>query len=84
VPVDESAHLREEGHLALSAMVCHCGNGNREPKGVAMFTELTEELLDLRSTVRGYGVAVYAANEEGSSSGSLCTTIVLCCCHLCW
>jgi hypothetical protein len=49
-----------------------------------MFTELTEELLDLRSTVRGYGVAVYAANEEGSSSGSLCTTIVLCCCHLCW
>jgi hypothetical protein len=46
-----------------------------------MFTELTEELLDLEVTVRGYGAAVYAANEDGCSCG-----IVLCCTctTLCW
>lgn len=46
-----------------------------------MFHELTEELLDLRADVRGYGAAVYAANEDvpGCSSGICCST-VLCCC----
>jgi hypothetical protein len=48
-----------------------------------MFNELTEELLDLSANVRGFGAAVYAVNEEGSSS---CGTVVLCCTctSLCW
>lgn len=40
-----------------------------------MFKELTEELLDLKVNVRGYGAAVYAANEDGGGGG----TLVLCC-----
>ena len=40
-----------------------------------MFKELTEELLDLRANVRGYGAAVYAVNEDGGGGG----TLVLCC-----
>jgi len=52
-------------------------------EGVAMFDELTEELLDLQANVRGYGAAVYAVNEDvpGSSSG-LCCSVTLCCCCL--
>jgi hypothetical protein len=50
-----------------------------------MFDELTEELLDLRASVHGYGAALYAVEEDACSSNccSLCTTVVLCC-HLCW
>lgn len=40
-----------------------------------MFKELTEELLDLRADVRGYGAAVYAANEDGGGGNACC-----CCC----
>jgi hypothetical protein len=47
-----------------------------------MFDELTEELLDLEANVRGFGAAVYAANEDGSSCG---TIILSCTCTtLCW
>jgi hypothetical protein len=52
-----------------------------------MFTELTEELLDLKTTVRGYGAAVYAVEEEpGSCSGSCScnSSIILCCSYVCW
>jgi len=52
-----------------------------------MFEQLTEELLDLRSNVRGYGGAMYAAVEDDPGcSCSGCTTVVLCCCctTLCW
>jgi hypothetical protein len=49
-----------------------------------MFTELTDELLDLRADVRGFGGAPFAASEDACScSSNGCTTIVLCC-HLCW
>jgi hypothetical protein len=48
-----------------------------------MFNELTEELLDLSASVRGFGGAVYAAHEDASSSSG---TVVLCCTctSLCW
>jgi hypothetical protein len=48
-----------------------------------MFNELTEELLDLSANVRGFGGAVYAANEDASSSSG---AIILCCTctTLCW
>lgn len=52
-----------------------------------MFEELTDELLDLQASVRGYGAAVYAVNEDepGCSCG-LCSCTVLCCTctTLCW
>lgn len=52
-----------------------------------MFDELTDELLDLQANVRGYGAAIYAANEDvpGCSSG-LCSCTILCCTctTLCW
>lgn len=42
-----------------------------------MFKELTEELLDLRATVRGYGaIAVYAQKTDCCSGP--------CCCCCCW
>lgn len=60
----------------LPAFVRHGGNVNVSvAKGVDMFKELTEELLDLRADVRGYGAAVYAVNEDGGGGG----TLVLCC-----
>lgn len=51
-----------------------------------MFSELTEELLDFTATEKGYGDAVYAQNDGGDTcSGiSLCTSVVLCCIHICW
>jgi len=52
-----------------------------------MFEELTEELLDLRASVRGHGVAVYAVVEDSCSSGacSSCSIILCCTCtDLCW
>jgi hypothetical protein len=41
-----------------------------------MFTELTDDLLDLRATEKGYGNALFAAvkDEDGCSS----------CCSSCW
>jgi len=43
-------------------------------RGGLMFDELTEELLDLEVSVRGYGGAVYARDEDGG--GGFCS----CCC----
>jgi hypothetical protein len=56
-------------------------------RGGFMFTELTEELLDLTITEKGYGRALYAANDEGG--GGTCSgicSVVVCTflCHLCW
>jgi hypothetical protein len=44
-----------------------------------MFTELTEELLDLEAATKGYGAAVYAATDPGGACTSSCTTFILCC-----
>lgn len=45
-----------------------------------MFEVLTEEMLDLSATVRGYGAAVYAIVDDGScGSCGLCCSVVLCC-----
>jgi hypothetical protein len=52
-----------------------------------MFSELTEELLDLQATVRGYGDALYAVEEDpGSSCNCSCCNLCCCCscCNLCW
>ena len=49
-----------------------------------MFTELTEELLDLRANVRGHGNAVYAVTEDQPGCSSCCALCVILCCHLCW
>jgi len=51
-----------------------------------MFTELTEELLDLEATAKGYGGALYAANDPGGSCCGGCCNLVLCCCcsQICW
>jgi hypothetical protein len=48
-----------------------------------MFTELSEELLDLAVTEKGYRHALYAKNENPgcSCSGSSSS---LTCCKLCW
>ena len=32
-----------------------------------MFDELTDELLDLRATVQGYGAALFAVEEDACS-----------------
>ncbi len=49
-----------------------------------MFTELTEELLDLAVLEKGYESALYAvASGEGGSS-STGSSSSLTCCHLCW
>ncbi len=51
-----------------------------------MFDELTQDLLDLTSSEKGYRGAMYAQLQEGGGGGSftLCCTVVLCCGHLCW
>jgi len=51
-----------------------------------MFTELTEELLDLEATTKGYGGALYASVDPGGACTSSCSTTVLCCTctTLCW
>ena len=51
-----------------------------------MFTELTEELLDLDATTKGYGGALYAATDPGGSCCGGCCNLVLCCCcsQICW
>jgi len=51
-----------------------------------MFDELTEEMLDLSASVRGYGAATFAKVSEGGCSSGACGTVVLCCTctTLCW
>ena len=52
-----------------------------------MFTELSEELLDLVVNERGYRNAFYAKTGDpgGSSSGSSTgSSSSLTCCKLCW
>lgn len=50
-----------------------------------MFTELKEELLDLRVTEKGYRNALYAANSPGGgSSSSTGSSSSLTCCKLSW
>ena len=53
-----------------------------------MFTELTEELLDLEATAKGYGGALYANTDEGGGcSGCSCDLCFILCCylsHVCW
>ena len=52
-----------------------------------VFEELTQELLDLTATEKGYRCAMYAAveGEQGCSSCSGCSTTILCCSiHICW
>ena len=53
-----------------------------------MFTELTEELLDLEATDRGYGGALYANTDPCGSCCSGCSAlcIIICTvsCHICW
>lgn len=52
-----------------------------------MFRELTEELFDLRITEKGYGLALYASDEDegGGSACSSCSCSTLCislCCTI--
>jgi len=49
-----------------------------------VFAELTEELLDLAASEKGFRNAMYAQNEDEKCSSSCSGCIVLCCCHLCW
>jgi hypothetical protein len=51
-----------------------------------MFTELKEELLDLRVTEKGYRSALYASQPPGGSGSSSSTgsSSSLTCCKLSW
>jgi hypothetical protein len=50
-----------------------------------VFAQLTEDLLDLTATTKGFAGAPYAQNEEpGCSSSSLCCSIWLCCSIACF
>jgi hypothetical protein len=51
-----------------------------------MFTELEEELLELRVTEKGYRNALYASHEPGGggSSSSTGSSSSLTCCKLSW
>ncbi len=73
----------------LRPFICNCGNNQFPPteRGLTMFEELSEELLDLAANVRGHGAATYAAVEdEGGSSSGVCCSVILCCTctTLCW
>jgi hypothetical protein len=59
---------------------------SERPKGETMLDELTEELLDLSTTVRGHGGAMYAVVDDPGCSSGLCSSIILCCTctSLCW
>jgi hypothetical protein len=48
-----------------------------------MFTELSEELLDLAVSEKGYRHALYAKNDPGGSSSSTGSSS-LTCCKLSW
>jgi hypothetical protein len=51
-----------------------------------MFRQLTDELLDLRVTEKGYGSALYATEEDdGGGSCCSCSSCTLCislCCTI--
>jgi hypothetical protein len=51
-----------------------------------VFRQLTDELLDLRVTEKGYGSALYAADEDdGGGSCCSCSSSTLCislCCTI--
>ena len=51
-----------------------------------MFTELTEELLDLEAATKGYGGALYGNTDPGGSCCGGCCNLVLCrcCSQICW
>jgi hypothetical protein len=50
-----------------------------------MFTELKQELLDLRVTEKGYRNALYASTPSGGSGSSSSTgSSSLTCCKLSW
>jgi hypothetical protein len=49
-----------------------------------MFTELSEELLDLVVHERGYRNALYAKTGDPGSSSSTGSSSSLTCCKLCW
>ena len=50
-----------------------------------MFTELKDELLDLRVTEKGYRNALYAKGDPGGgSSSSTGSSSSLTTCRLCW
>jgi hypothetical protein len=75
--------------LSASAVVVYSVNVafmENDAKGDPMFAELTEELLDLEVTDRGYGGALYAATDPGGSCCGGCCNLVLCCCcsQICW
>ncbi len=55
-------------------------------KETTMFDELTEELLDLSTSVRGRGAAPYAVVQDDPGSSGACTSVILCCTctTLCW
>jgi hypothetical protein len=50
-----------------------------------VFRELADEFLDLRVTEKGYGLALYAADEDDGGGGTCCSCscstlcISLCC-----
>jgi hypothetical protein len=50
-----------------------------------MFQELTDELLELTVTEKGYRAAVYGVNvgSDGCSGSCSCSSSLTCCC-LCW
>ncbi len=49
-----------------------------------MFTELTDELLDLTVEEKGYRHALYANNAESGSSSCSGSSSSLTCCKLSW
>ncbi len=49
-----------------------------------MFTELTDELLDLAVHEKGYRHALYAMNADPGSSSCTGSSSSLTCCKLCW
>ena len=69
--------VAEAGRIAPGDVVVEVGPGTGT---------LTEELLDLDATTKGYGGALYAATDPGGSCCSGCCNLVLCCCcsQICW
>ena len=49
-----------------------------------MFTELSEELLDLAVHEKGHRNALYAKNADPGSSSCTGSSSSLTCCKLCW
>jgi hypothetical protein len=67
-------------------LILKTSDSTPDDKEETMFTELTEELLDLEATTKGYGGALYAAVDPGGSCCGGCCNLVLCCCcsQICW